>query len=124
MKVLEPGQGLAGPRRGMDLVGGLGTVRLQTPASRAECSDGDRGRSAATGKQGSPLELCSVDPVRGGLSQGTSQLWEEGCLVLHRCQGAEEAGSKVLSGAALLLWAFGLCCILSLTLIYGSGSGF
>lgn len=105
-------------------MGGLGTARLQTPASRAECSDGVRGRSAATGKQGSPLELCSVDPVRGGLSQGPASSGKKAALFSIAVSGAEEARSKVLSGAALLLWAFGLCCILSLTLIYGSGSGF
>lgn len=84
-------------------MGGLGTARLQTPASRAECSDGVRGRSVLRQASKGALELCSVDPVRGGLSQGPASSGKKAALFSIAVSGAEEAGSKVLSGAALLL---------------------
>lgn len=95
MKSWRPGQGLAGPQRGMDLVEGLGTARLQIPALQAECSDGVRGRSVLRQASKGALSSCVLDPVRGGVP-GDRQLWEGGRLPLHHClrgSGGQEHGA-------------------------------
>lgn len=84
-----------------------------------ECSDGDRGQvfcATTRGSEGAPSGCASLQP-QSGVSQGTSRLRDEGSLH-HAVRGREDQEQGGRWGplwGRLLLWAFGLRCILSFT---------
>lgn len=95
-------------------------------ASWTEFSDGGRGKVFCAATQGSEGALASCafmgPQFRVESFQGTSRLWEEGCLppsitVSKRGRGDREQVSSGATTACLGFWTalhFGLCCILSL----------